>query len=158
VSELRVRVRTASNIVFIPYKGAAPAVGDLLGGQIQIGMTSKAVLLPLIKEGRLRALAVTSDVRWPELPDVPTMGESGFGGFPPYLWLGLLAPVRTPAAVIDKLNSALNEGLKSPELQASIAKLGLQTRSMTPRAFGTKLAAEARDWEAAVTESGVKID
>jgi tripartite-type tricarboxylate transporter receptor subunit TctC len=86
------------------------------------------------------------------------MGESGFGGFPPYLWLGLLAPVRTPAAVIDKLNSALNEGLKSPELQASIAKLGLQTRSMTPRAFGTKLAAEARDWEAAVTESGVKID
>jgi tripartite-type tricarboxylate transporter receptor subunit TctC len=158
VSELRVRVRTASNIVFIPYKGAAPAVADLLGGQIQIGMTSKAVLLPLIKEGRLRALAVTSDVRWPELPDVPTMGESGFGGFPPYLWLGLLAPVRTPAAVIDKLSSALNEGLKSPELQASIAKLGLQTRSMTPRAFGTKLAAEARDWEAAVTESGVKID
>jgi len=115
VSELRVRVRTASNIVFIPYKGAAPAVADLLGGQIQIGMTSKAVLLPLIKEGRLRALAVTSDVRWPELPDVPTMGESGFGGFPPYLWLGLLAPVRTPAAVIDKLNSALNEGLKSPD-------------------------------------------
>ena len=115
MSELRVRVRTASNIVFIPYKGAAPAVADLLGGQIQIGMTSKAVLLPLIKEGRLRALAVTSDVRWPELPDVPTMDESGFGGFPPYLWLGLLAPVRTPAAVIDKLNSALNEGLKSPD-------------------------------------------
>src|SRR5262249_55764436 len=75
------RLKTASNIVFIPYKGAAPAVADLLGGQIQIGMTSKAVLLPLIKEGRLRALAVTSDVRWSELPDVPTMGESGFGGF-----------------------------------------------------------------------------
>jgi tripartite-type tricarboxylate transporter receptor subunit TctC len=82
------RVRTASNIVFIPYKGAAPAVADLLGGQIQIGMTSKAVLLPFIKEGRLRALAVTSDVRWPELPDVPTMGESGFGGFPRIYGLG----------------------------------------------------------------------
>jgi len=152
------RVRTASNIVFIPYKGAAPAVADLLGGQIQTGMTSKAVLLPLIKEGRLRALAVTSDVRWRELPDVPTMAESGFGGFPPYLWLGSLAPVRTPAAVIDKINGALNEGLKSPELQASIAKLGLQTKSMTPREFASKLAVEARDWEAAVTESGVKID
>src|SRR5215472_15039503 len=138
------RVRTASNIVFIPYKGAAPAVADLLGGQIQIGMTSKAVLLPLIKEGRLRALAVTSDVRWSELPDVPTMGESGFGGFPPYLWFGLLAPVRTPSAVIEKLNSALNEGLKSPELQASMAKLGLQSRTMTPREFGAKLADEAR--------------
>ncbi len=121
-------------------------------------MTSKAVLLPLIKEGRLRALAVTSDVRWPELPDVPTMAESGFGGIPPYLWSGLLAPVRTPAAVIDKINGALNEGLKSPELQASIAKLGLQTKSMTPREFASKLAVEARDWEAAVTESGVKID
>ena len=152
------RVRSASNIVFIPYKGAAPAVADLLGGQIQIGMTSKAVLLPLIKEGRLRALAVTSDVRWPELPDVPTMGESGFGGFPPYLWFGLLGPVRTPSAVIDKLNGALNEGLKSPELQASMAKLGLQPRTMTPREFGAKLADEARDWQAAVTESGVKID
>src|SRR5262249_34817667 len=152
------RVRTASNIVFIPYKGAAPAVADLLGGQIQIGMTSKAVLLPLIKEGRLRALAVTSDVRWSELPDVPTMGESGFGGFPPYLWLGLLAPVPTPAAVIDKLNGALNAGLKSPELQASLAKLGLQTKSVTPGDFAAKLADKARDWEAAVTESGVKID
>ncbi len=86
------------------------------------------------------------------------MGESGFDRFPAYLWLGLLAPVRTPAAVIDKLNGALNEGLKSPELQASIAKLGLQTRNMTPREFGAKLADEARDWEAAVTGSGVKID
>ena len=126
------RVRSASNIVFIPYKGAAPAVADLLGGQIQIGMTSKAVLLPLIKEGRLRALAVTSDVRWPELPDVPTMAESGFGGIPPYLWSGLLAPVRTPAAVIDKINGALNEGLKSPELQASMAKLGLPNEKHDP--------------------------
>jgi len=70
----------------------------------------------------------------------------------------LLAPVRTPAAVIDKINGALNEGLKSPELQASIAKLGLQTRSMTPQEFASKLAVEARDWEAAVTESGAKID
>jgi Uncharacterized protein conserved in bacteria len=71
------RARTGTDIAFIPYKGAAPAIADLLGGQIQIGMTSKAVLLPLIREGRLRALAVTSEVRWPELPDVPTMGESG---------------------------------------------------------------------------------
>ena len=105
-----------------------------------------------------RICEVTSDVRWSELPDLPTMGESGYGGFPPYLWLGLLAPVRTPTAVIDKLNGALNEGLKSPELQASLAKLGLQTKSMTPREFAAKLADEARDWEAAVTESGVKID
>jgi tripartite-type tricarboxylate transporter receptor subunit TctC len=152
------RVRSGADIPFIPYKGAAPAVADLLGGQIQIGMTSKAVLLPLIREGRLRALAVTSEVRWPELPDVPTLRESGFQGIPAYLWLGLLAPAHTPAAVIDKLNAAVNDGLKSPELQASIAKLGLETKGMTPAEFGAKLADEARDWEAAVKESGVKVD
>jgi tripartite-type tricarboxylate transporter receptor subunit TctC len=152
------RVRTGTDIPFIPYKGAAPAVADLLGGQIQIGMTSKAVLLPLIREGRVRALAVTSEVRWPELPDVPTLRESGFEGIPAYLWFGLLAPVHTPVPVIDKLNAAVNDGLKSPELQASIAKLGLEARSMTPAEFGAKLAKEAHDWEAAVKESGVKLD
>jgi tripartite-type tricarboxylate transporter receptor subunit TctC len=152
------RVRTGTNIIFIPYKGAAPAVADLLGGQIQIGMTSKAVLLPLIREGRLRALAVTAETRWPELPDVPTLRESGFDGIPAYLWFGLLAPVRTPRAVIEKLNGAVNEGLRSPELQASIAKLGLETRSMTAAGFSAKLDEEARNWEAAVKESGVKID
>jgi tripartite-type tricarboxylate transporter receptor subunit TctC len=152
------RIRTGIDITFVPYKGAAPAVADLLGGQIQIGMTSKAVLLPLIREGRLRALAVTSEVRWPELPEVPTLREAGLQGIPAYLWFGLLAPARTPAAVIDKINAAVNEGLKAPEIKASIAKLGLEARSMTAQQFGEKLGDEARDWEAAVRESGVKID
>ena len=129
-----------------------------MGNQIQIGMTSKAVLLPLIKEGRLKALAVTSDARWPELPDVPTMRESGFDGVPSYLWSGLLAPVQTPPAVIDKLNAAMNEGLKAPDVRASIAKLGLETRALTPQEFTARLADEARLWEAAVKESRVKLD
>ena len=107
-------------------------------------MTSKAVLLPLIQEGKLRAVAVTSDERWPELPDVPTVRESGFEGMPGYLWLGLLAPAHTPAAVIDKLNAAVNAGLKSPEVQASFAKLRLETRAMTPQEFAAKLAEEAQ--------------
>jgi len=152
------RVRSGTDIPFIPYKGAAPAVADLLGGQIKIGMTSKAVLLPLIQEGRLRALAVTAEARWPELPDVPTMRESGFAGVPPYLSFGLLAPVHTPAPVIDKLHAAVNEGLKSAETRASIAKLGLATKGMTAQEFGEKLAQEAREWEAVVKESGVKLD
>jgi tripartite-type tricarboxylate transporter receptor subunit TctC len=152
------RVRTGINILFIPYKGAAPAVADLLGNQIQIGMTSKAILLPLIQEGRLRALAVTSDVRWPELPDVPTLRESGLGGFPGYLWSGLLAPAHTPAAVVDKLNRAVNDGLATPQVKASIAKLGMESRSMSPQEFSTRLSDEARDWAAAVRESGVKVD
>jgi tripartite-type tricarboxylate transporter receptor subunit TctC len=152
------RARTGSSMAFIPYRGAAPAITDLLGNQIQIGMTSKAVLLPLIVAGKLKALAVTSDVRWPELPDVPTMRESGFEGVPAYLWIGLLAPVQTPTAVIDKLNAAMNEGLKAPDVRASIAKLGLETRSLTPQEFTARMADEARLWERAVKESKVKLD
>jgi tripartite-type tricarboxylate transporter receptor subunit TctC len=145
-------------MLFIPYRGAAPAISDLLGNQIQIGMTTKAVLLPLIREGKLRALAVTSDARWSELADVPTMRESGFHGVPAYLWIGLLAPAQTPAPVIEKLNASMNEGLKAADIQASIAKLGLEPRSVTPQEFAARLADETRLWEAAVKESGVKLD
>jgi tripartite-type tricarboxylate transporter receptor subunit TctC len=152
------RVRTGTNIVFVPYKGAAPAIADLLGGQIQIGMSSRAVLLPLIKEGRLRAIAVTSETRWPELSDVPTMAESGITGLPSYVWFGLLAPARTPEQIIAKLNEAVNAGLKLPEMQASIAKLGMETRSLTAREFADKLAEEERSWAAAIRESEIKVD
>ena len=152
------RLRSKIDITFVPYKGAAPAVADLLGGQIQIGMTSKAVLLPLIRDGKLRALAVTSEIRWPELPGVPTLHEAGLDGVPGYLWSGLLAPARTPTAVIDKVNAAVNAGLTTAEFKMSLAKLGLETRSMTPGEFAAKLAEEARTWDAAVKESGVTID
>ena len=141
-----------------PYKGAAPALADLLGNQIQVGMTSKAVLLPLIKAGKLRALAVTSETRWPELPDVPTLHESNFEGIPSYLYSGLLAPARTPPAVVEKINAALNEGLKTSAVKASIAKLGLESRLLTPQQFNEVLAGEARLWEAAVQESKVKLE
>jgi tripartite-type tricarboxylate transporter receptor subunit TctC len=152
------RARSGSSMAFIPYKGAAPAIADLLGNQIQVGLTSKAVLLQLIKEGRLKALAVTSDIRWPELPDVPTMQESGFDGVPSYLWSGLLAPVQTPGEIVAKINTAMNEGLKAPDVRASIAKLGLETRALTPTEFNARLVDEARMWEAAVKESKVTLD
>jgi tripartite-type tricarboxylate transporter receptor subunit TctC len=129
-----------------------------LGGQIQIGMSSKAVLLPLIKEGRLRAVAVTSEMRWPELPDVPTMAESGIAGMPAHIWFGLLAPARTPGPIIARLNAAVNEGLKMPETRASIAKLGMETRSFTAQEFADKLAEEERIWAAAIRESGINVD
>ena len=152
------RARTGSSMAFIPYRGAAPAIADLLGNQIQIGMTSKGVLLPLIQEGKLKAMAVTSNARWPELPNVPTMRESGFDGVPSYLWSGLLAPVQTPASVVEKLNAAMREGMKAPEVRASMAKLGLETRDLSPQEFNTRLAGEARLWESAVKESNVKLD
>lgn len=152
------RARTGSNMNFIPYRGAAPAITDLLGNQIQVGMSSKAVMLPLINAGKLRGLAVTSDDRWPELPDVPTLRESKFEGIPALLWSGLLAPAQTPTAVIDKLNAAMVEAMQTPAAQAGLTKLGLKTKALTAKEFDAVLAEEARIWEAAVKESNMKLD
>ncbi len=120
------RARAGVNIIFVPYNGAAPAIADLLGNHIQINMTTKAVLLPHILAGRLRALAVTTAERWPELPDVPTFRESGYDGFPDYLRFGLFAPKGTPAGVIAKINAAENARLKSADMRDAITKLGLE--------------------------------
>ena len=87
-----IRVRTGADMVFVPYKGAAPAIADVLGNHIQVNASAKSVLLPLIKAGKLRALAVSSAERWPELPDVPTLHESGLDGFPTAVWFVLMAP------------------------------------------------------------------
>jgi tripartite-type tricarboxylate transporter receptor subunit TctC len=92
------------------------------------------------------------------MPDVTTIRESGFNGVPAYLWIGLLAPLQTPTAIIDKLNAAMKEGLKAPDVRTSTAKLGLETRTLTRREFTARMADEAVLWEAAVKESKVKVD
>jgi tripartite-type tricarboxylate transporter receptor subunit TctC len=152
------RVRTGTDIVFVPYKGAAPAIADLLGNQIQINVTTKAVLLPHILSGRLRALAVTTTERWPELPDVPTFRESGYDGFPEYLYFGLFAPKGTPPDVIARINAAENARLKSPDLQAAVAKLSLEANPMSSQAFGAVMEKEVRQWEAVAREANVRLD
>ena len=152
------RARTGTDIVFVPYKGAAPAIADVLGNQIQLHASAKSVLLPLIKAGKLRALAVTSAERWPELPDVPTLRESGYDGFPTALWFGLMAPAATPPAVIAKLNEAINAGVKTAETQAAITKLGLQPRSLSAPEFAAVLGKEVPLWEAVAREAGVKLE
>ena len=129
-----------------------------MGNQIQINVTTKAVLLPHILAGRLRALAVTTDQRWPELPDIPTFHESGFDGFPALLWFGLFAPVGTPAGVIAKINAAENAHLKLPETQAAVANLGLETHPLSPQEFGTVMSEQVRLWDAVAREAGVKLD
>jgi tripartite-type tricarboxylate transporter receptor subunit TctC len=152
------RARTGADIVFVPYKGAAPAITDVLGGQIQIHVSAKSVLLPLIKSEKLRALAVTSTQRWPELPAVPTMRESGFEGFPAAQWFGLLAPARTPEGVIGKLNAVVNARLRAANMQAALVKLGLDARMLSPQEFGAVLADEMRLWQAVVQATGVKLE
>jgi tripartite-type tricarboxylate transporter receptor subunit TctC len=152
-----VRVKSGANIVFVPYKGAAPALTDAIAGQIQMHATAKSVILPQIQAGKLRALAVQGTKRWPELPDVPTLTEAGFDGFPPALWYGFLAPAKTPPAVIARLNVAVNQQVKTPEVQAAFAKLGIETRSLTPQEFGEVLVKERDLWAALAQQTGIKL-
>ena len=150
--------RAGIDVPFIPYRGGAPAITDLLGGQIDMLFNNRSVLLQLIQDGRLRALAVTTTKRWPELPNVPTMAESGFPGFPEEVWYGLLAPAGTPAPIVEKLNTAVNEALKSPELRANLAKLGNEAKIGTPAAFGAVLAADYEKYDAIVKSTGIKVE
>jgi tripartite-type tricarboxylate transporter receptor subunit TctC len=152
------RAHTGIDIVFVPYNGAGPAIADLLGNHIQINATTKAVLLPHILAGRLRALAVTTAQRWPELPDVPTFRESGYEGFPEYLWFGLFAPRGTPTDVIAKINTAENARLMNPDMQTAIAKLGLESHPMSPQAFGAVMDEQVRTWESFAYEAKVRLD
>jgi tripartite-type tricarboxylate transporter receptor subunit TctC len=152
-----VRVKSGANIVFVPYRGAAPALTDAIAGQIQMHTTAKSVILPQIQAGKLRALAVQGTKRWPELPDVPTLTEAGFDGFPPAIWYGFLAPAKTPPAVIARLNAAVNQQVKTPEVQAAFAKLGIETRSLSPQEFGELLVKERDVWAGLAQQTGIKL-
>jgi tripartite-type tricarboxylate transporter receptor subunit TctC len=150
------RVKTGIDIQFIPYKGAAPAITDVIGGHIEMVFNNKSTLLAHFKEGKLRPLAVTSEVRWPELPDTPTMNEVGVVGFPREVWFGLLAPAGTPTTILDQLNQAINDGLKSAEVRASLANLGMEAKLGTPQDFALALAEQAHEWKTVVEATGIK--
>jgi tripartite-type tricarboxylate transporter receptor subunit TctC len=117
---------TGTDIASIPYKGGAQAITDMLGGRIQMNFGTTATLLPLIQQGKVRALAVTTQARSKDLPDVPTMVESGLPELALTFSAGLLAPAGTPADIIQKLNFETNEAMKTPELTAGMAKLGFE--------------------------------
>jgi tripartite-type tricarboxylate transporter receptor subunit TctC len=145
-------------IVFVPYKGAAPALTDLLAGRTQMTMLSTTVIVPPILDGRLRALAVTSTTRWHELPDVPTMEESGFTGFPQGSWTAVVAPAGTPAEVVSKLNATINEGLGSAELRGGLTRLGAEIKTGSPQQLGAMMADEIRKWAEVIKSSGAAVN
>jgi tripartite-type tricarboxylate transporter receptor subunit TctC len=148
---------TRTDIAAIPYKGGAQAVTDMLGGQIHMNIGTTATLVPLVQSGKLRAIAVIGEGRYPDLPDVPTMAESGVP-LALTFWTGLLAPAGVPAEIVGKLNATLNDVLRSRELKDSMAKLGVQPNPGTPQDFGNFLLAEMKEWSSAVTVTGVKLD
>jgi tripartite-type tricarboxylate transporter receptor subunit TctC len=151
------KIKSGTDIVHIPYRGGAPMVADLVAGQIDMTVNGKSVLLPQIQAGKLRALAVAAGERWSELPDVPTLVETGYMDAPYDTVFGVVAPAGTPAAVIDKLNATINDGLRSPQMRELLAKIGIEPLITTPREFADIIAREVPKWAAIVKVTGVRV-
>jgi tripartite-type tricarboxylate transporter receptor subunit TctC len=147
---------TGVDIVSVPYRGGVQAITDMLGGRIHMYFGPVVNLLPHIREGKVRPLATTSATRYPELPDVPTVAESGFPQLELNAWTGILAPAGTPAALVDTLNAAVNDGLQSAELQKGFAGMSFDTKVMSPAEFAAFFAAEARRWPPIIKAAGIK--
>jgi tripartite-type tricarboxylate transporter receptor subunit TctC len=150
------KIKAGANIIHIPYRGGAPMISDLVAGQIDLTINGKSVLLPHIQAGKLTALAVIGAQRWPELPEVPTLVEAGYLDAPYDTLFGVVAPAGTPTAVIEKLNGAINEGLKSAEMRASFAQLGIEPIITSPQEFAAIIAEEVPKWAEVVRITGVK--
>jgi tripartite-type tricarboxylate transporter receptor subunit TctC len=148
--------RAGIDIVHVPYKGGGPSITDLMAGNVQMTFEATSVLLPLIKAGKLRALAVTTEKRIPQLPDVPTMIESGYPGFVTVAWTGLLAPAHTPQPIIAKLNGAINAGLKTPEFEGALAKITVDPLGGTPQQFTETMKTELARWTPLVKSLGLE--
>lgn len=152
--------RRASGIelLHVPYKGAAPAMTDLMGGQVDLFFASLPAAAPLVKSGKLRALAVTSAARAVSLPEVPTVAESGLRDFDSSAWYGVLAPRGTPPAIVARLNTEINRLLKEPDVRARLTNDGVTIGGGTPEQFAAFIESERIKWAQAVKNSGAKVD
>jgi tripartite-type tricarboxylate transporter receptor subunit TctC len=127
---------------------------DLIAGRLHMQFDALTLLVPLVKEGKLRALAVQGAARWPDLPDVPTLRESGFSDFPGNAWAGIMAPPKTPQPIISKVNATVNEILTSRETKASLDKLNVLLRPGSPQDFAAFIKNDTPKWSQMVRESG----
>jgi tripartite-type tricarboxylate transporter receptor subunit TctC len=148
---------TRINIVLVPYKGAGPATNDVLAGQIDMTFASTPGVLPLIKAGKLRALAVTSKKRLRTLPDVPTLAESGLAGYSASVWYGVVARARTPAFIVDRLNTELTAILDDSKVRNLMAQNDFDPEGSTPDEFAAFIKAETDKWTQVVKSSGAKV-
>jgi len=146
------------NLLHIPYKGSAPAIADVLGGQVAITFDGLPAALPHVQAGKLRAIAMTSLERSPLLPDVATIAESGFPGFSSDAWFGVLAPARTPPAVVQQLNANMVKVLQLPEIRDRLVAMGYRPIANTPEQFDAFIRAEIAKWGKVIKESGARLD
>jgi len=146
------------DLTHIPYKGTGPALTDLLAGQVDMMISVAAPSLPLVKSGKLRALAVTGSERLTVAPDIPTLAEAGVAGYEFKTWYGVQVPRRTPAAVVVRLNSSLAAVLKRPDVIEPFNAAGLEARASTPREFEALIDSEIRKWAKVVKAAGATIE
>jgi tripartite-type tricarboxylate transporter receptor subunit TctC len=146
------------NVVYVPYKGSAPTVQGLLGGEIEMIFDGIATALPHIKSGKLRPIAVTADKRSPLMPEVPTMEEAGLSGYKVDIWLGLVAPRGTPAPILTKLNAEVNRILAEPEVKETLGALGMEPAGGTQDRFKEVLKSDTTKWTKIINEAGIRLD
>lgn len=146
------------DMVHIPYKGAAPAITDVIAGTVDVMFADAPVVLPFVKGGKLRALTIGTPKRASALPDVPTTAEAGHTGVLVSTWYGVLAPAKTPPAVVKRLNTALNNILSSPDAIAFFGSQSVDINGGTPEEFGGFIASESKRWTALARDAGVKMD
>ncbi|HUP98798.1 MAG TPA: tripartite tricarboxylate transporter substrate binding protein [Usitatibacter sp.] len=148
---------TGLGILHVPYKGIAPAINDLLGGQVQAMFPGTAAALPQIRAGKLRALAVTGRERSPQLPDVPTMEQAGFKGFDAMQWYGSVGPANMPADIVKRLNETQVQVLKDPELREKLEVEAVEPWPMTPAEFGRFIQSEVQRWSALAKARNIQL-
>jgi len=146
------------DLIHVPYKGAAPAIADLLGGQVNLAIVSLPAAYPHAKAGKIVALGVTSPTRSAVAPEVPTFAEAGLGGYDLENWYGLLAPAGTPRAVIDKLNRETVRSLQLADVKERLNGQGFEIRTSTPEEFAAYIKTELVKWSKIVKASGAKVD
>jgi tripartite-type tricarboxylate transporter receptor subunit TctC len=151
-------LQTGTKITHVPYKGGGPAMTDLMGGQIQLIFATAASAVGPIKAGKIRALAVTTLKRSQLVPDLPTIAESGLKGFEANNWYGIVAPAKTPRAIIMQLNKVATNALNTPEIKEILFKQGLDAAPESPEEFGAYIKSEGIKWAKVVKASGLKAE
>ncbi len=147
-----------TKLTHVPYKGSAPALADVMGGQVQLTFDPMLSAMPFVRAGKLRALAVTSAQRSPSAPEIPTLAESGVPGYESAAFFGVMAPAGTPDAVVARLNSALKTVLAAAEVSSALAAQGFSASHTTPAQFGQFIADEMAKWSKTVAASGATVD
>jgi tripartite-type tricarboxylate transporter receptor subunit TctC len=149
---------TGTQLNHVPYKGSGPAMQDLLGGQVGVSFAGVPNVLSHVRSGRLKALGVTTEKRWSELPNVPTLAEAGVPGYEANLWLSISGPANMPAEIVQRLNAEIAKALRDPELQANFRSGGVDATAMTPQELLALTRAEYEKWGRVVRETGATVN